>query len=151
MSNLFRLATCVLLVGSVVMLRAQTRKATETVGYLCGKLVHVDSRETGSHGTILEHTSPLPNVVIALYARDKSPCSGDQKVVERVTTGKSGEFTLANTKSGAYWLVATVSNRQFTLALHLARPTATSSQCRLQEFEISDSGDFRLTRMAGYL
>jgi hypothetical protein len=150
-SILLRLATCVVLVSNVALLHGQTRKASKTVDYLCGKLTHVDSREAGGHGAILEHTSRLPNVVISLYSRDKGTCCGDQKVIERVTTGKSGEFTFANAKSGAYWLVATVINRQFTLALRLARPTATSAPCQLQEFEIFDCGDFRLTRMIGYL
>jgi len=146
-----RFAACVFLFGNVVLSEGQAPKDLETVGYICGKLVHLDKREKVPRGGTLEHTSPLPNVAIKLYPRDKTPCCETLKPIEEVATGSDGAFTFADAKSGRYWLVPKVGNREFKLALRLVRPDASSTTCRLQEFEIDDSGKIRILRMVGYL
>jgi hypothetical protein len=149
--QLARFAACVFLIGTVVLLEGQAPKDFETVGNLCGKLVHLDKREKVPRGGTLEHTSPLPNVAIKLYPRDKTPCWKTLKPKEEVATGSDGAFTFAHAKPGRYWLVPKVGNREFKLALRLVRPDGTNTACRLQEFEIEDSGKFRTLRMVGYL
>jgi hypothetical protein len=137
--------------GNVVALQGESHKDTETVGYLCGKLIHLDSRTAGGHGATLDRTSPLPNVAIRLYRRESSPCCGTLEVQGKTKTGTGGEFAFADAKPGAYWLLATVGGREFKLRLRLVRPTATSTACQNQDFEIEDSGKFWIMRMAGYL
>ncbi len=151
MRKLLRFTMCALLMGNVVALQGESHKDAEAVSYLCGKLIHLDSRTAGGHGATVDHTSPLPNVVIKLYLRDKTPCCENLKAIEQVTTGTRGEFTITDAKPGAYWLVVTVGGRDSKLPLRLVRPTAISTACQNQEFEIADSGDFRIIRMVGYL
>ena len=153
MKRSVRFATYSLLMGNVLVFHGQTRKDAEsrnTVAYLCGKLVHVDSRRAEKWGTTY-HTSPLPNVLINLYPRDKTPCCGNLTAVEQITTGTGGEFTFRKAQPGAYWFVTTVGDHEFKLPLQLVRPNATSTTCQNQEFEIEDSGkdpDFKDGRIS---
>ena len=153
MSKTVRVAACGLLIANIFVLQGQTPKDAEdrnTVALVCGKLVHVDSRRAEKWGRTY-HTSPLPNVLINLYPRDKKPCCGNLKAVEQNTSGTGGEFTFHKAKPGAYWFVTTVGGHEFKLPLQLVRPNATSTTCRNQEFEIEDSGKIRISTMVGYL
>jgi hypothetical protein len=152
-SKIVRVAACGLLIANVVVLQGQTPKDAEsrnTVAYLCGNLVHVDSRRAEKWGTTY-HTSPLPNVLINLYPRDKKPCCGNLKAVEQITSGTGGEFAFRKAKPRTYWFVTTIGGHEFKLPLQLVRPNAISTTCRNQEFEIEDSGNIRILRMVGYL
>jgi hypothetical protein len=83
------------LIGNTAALCAQAHsgdKSRNTVGYLCGQLLHVDSRIAGGYGSILEHTSPLPNIALKVFSRDKRPCCANLQVVQQSTTATTAGF-----------------------------------------------------------
>jgi hypothetical protein len=136
------------LAGSLASGQSVTPKVEKwnTIDRLCGSLLHVDHRER-ANSVIEDHSKPLIDAVLRLYARD-SACCANANVLASATTGRGGKFEFKDLKVGTYWLVTVVGGQEYKMPLRIQLPDKSSnSQCSEQLFELDDSGDFQMKKL----
>ena len=113
---------------------ASAPQSITKVDRLCGYLV--SETQTGRDS--------IPKEKIILYRRESTiDCCNVQDRLAEVQTKRDGKFEFKHVRAGAYWIVAVVENRQYTMAIDFA-PSKDAQDCTWNLYTIERDGKFVL-------
>jgi hypothetical protein len=118
-----------------------------SVDEICGKLVSIDNApEKGTGNSVKEEVKPFEHVRVSLFSPTaNADCCVLMTPVAEVTTSRDGGFQFKKSVPGDYWLVATLSGKEYKILIRYQPGKKGSADCSKYLY-VLENGKFQFRR-----